>query len=99
MRSIPLVAVTVALALAAASASAQQYPIMDKIAAKVIAKYQNATCEQLWQEKQAGQGQPKSPEEQRAVKALQNDPQMAQAFFDKISGPIVTKMFQCGMIP
>jgi hypothetical protein len=99
MRSIPLVAVTVALALAAGSASAQQYPIMDKIAAKVIAKYQNATCEQLWQEKQAGQGQPKSPEEQRAVKALQNDPQMAQAFFDKIAGPIVTKMFQCGMIP
>lgn len=99
MRSIPLVAVTVALALAAGSASAQQYPIMDKIAAKVIAKYQNATCEQLWQEKQAGQGQPKSPEEQRAVQLLQNDPQMAQAFFAKVAGPIVTKMFQCGMIP
>jgi hypothetical protein len=99
MRSMSLVAVTVTLALAAGSASAQQYPIMDKIAAKVIAKYQNATCEQLWEEKQAGQGKPKSPEEQRVVQLLQDDPQMAQAFFAKVSGPIVTKMFQCGMIP
>jgi hypothetical protein len=87
------------LLIVAGSASAQQYPIMDKIAAKVIAKYQTSTCEQLWQEKQAGQGQQKSPEEQRAIAALKNDPQMAQAFFDKIAGPIVAKMFQCGMIP
>jgi hypothetical protein len=98
MRKISL-AVAASLALCATSASAQQYPIMNKIADKVIAKYQNATCEQLWQEKQAGQGQPKSPEEQKVIAALKNDPQMAQAFFDKISGPIVSKMFQCGMIP
>jgi hypothetical protein len=99
MRTLALVAVTATLALSAGSTSAQQYPIMDKVAAKLIAKYQNATCEQLWEEKQAGQGQPKSPEEQRAIQLLQNDPQMAQAFFAKVSGPIVTKMFQCGMIP
>lgn len=99
MRRTSFVAVTIALTLAAGSASAQQYPIMDKVAAKVIAKYQNATCEQLWEEKQAGQGQPKSPEEQKVIQLLQNDPQMAQAFFAKVSGPIVTKMFQCGMIP
>lgn len=98
-KSLVGVTITIALALAAGNAPAQPYPIMDKIAAKVIAKYQNATCEQLWQEKQAGQGQPKSAEEQRAIQALKNDPQMAQAFFDKIAGPIVTKMFQCGMIP
>jgi len=29
---------------------AQQYPILDKVAAKVIAKYQNSSCEQLYQQ-------------------------------------------------
>ena len=30
---------------------AQQYPMMDMVANKVIQKYQSSTCEQLWQEK------------------------------------------------
>ncbi len=30
--------------------NAQQYPIMDKVAAKVVQKYQSSTCEQLWQQ-------------------------------------------------
>ena len=45
------------------------------------------------------QGQPKPEMEQRAIKALQSDPQMRQAFFAKVSAPIVSKMFECGMIP
>ncbi len=84
----------VAAAIAAGIAYAQ-YPIMDAVANKVIQKYQNASCEQLWQQK----GQPKSAEEQRVIGFLQNDPQMRQAFFNKVSGPIVNKMFTCGMIP
>jgi hypothetical protein len=72
-----------------------QFPIMDRVADKVIQKYQSSSCEQLWQQK----GQPKSPEEQRVVSLLQGDPQMRQAFFNKVSGPIVNKMFECGMIP
>jgi len=76
-----------------------QYPIMDKVAEKVIQKYQTSTCQQLWQEKAQGQGKPKPEMEQRAVKALQSDPQMRQAFFNKVSAPIVNKMFECGMIP
>jgi len=72
-----------------------QYPIMDRVADKVIQKYQTASCEQLWQQK----GQPKSPEEERVVGFLKTDPQMRQAFFNKISAPIVNKMFECGMIP
>jgi hypothetical protein len=88
------------LALCLGSATqASNYPIVDKIAQKLIAKYQNATCEQLWQEKAQGQGQPKSAEEQRAIQILQGDPQMQQAFFSQVATPIVTKMFQCGMIP
>jgi hypothetical protein len=72
-----------------------QFPIMDKVADKVIQKYQTSTCEQLWQQK----SQPKSQEEQRIIGLLKNDPQMRTAFFNRISGPIVNKMFECGMIP
>jgi hypothetical protein len=72
-----------------------QFPIMDRVADKVIQKYQGMSCEQLWQQK----GQPKSEEEQRVIGFLKSDPQMRQAFFDKVSGPIVNKMFECGMIP
>jgi len=82
-----------------AGVSVAQFPIMDAVANKVIQKYQTSSCEQLWQEKAQKQGQPKPEMEQRAIKALQGDPQMRQAFFAKVSAPIVTKMFECGMIP
>jgi len=83
----------------AAGIAYAQFPIMDKVADKVIQKYQTSTCEQLWQEKAQGQGQPKPEMEQRAIQALKSDPQMRQAFFNKVSAPIVNKMFECGMIP
>jgi len=81
--------------LGIAAIAGGQGMIMDMVANKVIGKYQSASCEQLWQQK----GQPKSEEEQRAVNFLRNDPQARQAFFDKVAGPIVNKMFECGMIP
>jgi hypothetical protein len=74
-----------------------QYPVMDKIADKVIQKYQSSTCEQLWMKK--SQQVPPSPEEQRAVGILKNDPQMQVAFINKIAPSIANKMFDCGMIP
>jgi alpha-beta hydrolase superfamily lysophospholipase len=76
-----------------------QYPIMDRVADKVVQKYQNATCQQLWQERAAGQGRPKPPEEQRAVEFLRQDPAMRAAFLNKVAAPIANKMFECGMIP
>lgn len=87
------------VASVAASVAYAQYPIMDRVADKVIQKYRSSSCEQLWQERAQGKGQPKPEMEQRAIQALRNDPQMRQAFFAKISGPIVNKMFECGMIP
>jgi len=68
---------------------------MDMIATKVVTKYQTASCEQLWQQK----NEPKPQEEQRAVQFLKNDPQARTAFINKIAGPVVNKMFECGMIP
>ena len=85
----------VATALCAAGIAGGQGMIMDMVANKVIQKYQSASCEQLWQQK----GAPKSPEEQKAVQFLKSDPQARTAFLDKIAGPIVNKMFECGMIP
>ena len=93
-----LIIATFAAAFAAGIAYAQ-FPIMDRVADKVVQKYQTSTCEQLWQEKAQGQGQPKPEMEQRAIQALKGDPQMRQAFFNKVAGPIVNKMFECGMIP
>ena len=86
-------------ALIAAGVAYAQFPVMDMVADKVIQKYQSSTCEQLWQERAQGQGQPKPEMEQRAIQMLKQDPQMRQAFFNKISAPIVNKMFECGMIP
>ena len=74
---------------------AQQFPMLDAVAGKVVQKYQSSSCEQLWEKK----GQPKSPEEQRIVGMLKNDPAMRTEFINRVAAPIVNKMFECGMIP
>jgi hypothetical protein len=81
--------------LSAGAAAAQDFPIMNMIADKVIQKYQGMTCEQLWQQK----SQPKPPMEENVVRALKNDPQMRTEFINKVAPTIVNKMFECGMIP
>jgi len=75
----------------------QQYPIMDRVADKIIQKYQTSTCEQLWIKK--SEKTPPTPEEQKAIAFLKSDPQMRAAFISKIAPPIANKMFDCGMIP
>jgi hypothetical protein len=80
-----------------AKAEPQQYPIMDKLADKIIQKYQTSTCEQLWLKK--SEKTPPTPEEQKAITFLKSDPQMRAAFINKIAAPIANKMFECGMIP
>ena len=84
---------------AASPAAPQQYPIMDKVADKVIQKYQTSSCEQLWQERATSKSKPKSTQEAEAISILRNDPKMRAAFIDKIAAPIANKMFECGMIP
>jgi hypothetical protein len=79
----------------AGAATAQDTPILDMVANKVIDKYQNASCEQLWEQK----GQPKTAEQQQVIQMLQSDPQLRTKFIDKIAASIANKMFSCGMIP
>ena len=76
------------------SAYAQEL-IVDMIANKVIQKYQQSTCEQLWQQK----GQPKSPREQEIIQKLHANPGIRTEFINKIAAPIANKLFECGMIP
>jgi hypothetical protein len=90
---------TAAIALLCAAVNAQDYPIMDKIADKLINKYQTATCEQLWQERAQKGKAPKPQMEQEALQMLKSDAQMRAAFINKIAAPIASKMFECGMIP
>ena len=78
-----------------AFAGAQDFPIMDRVADKVVQKYENSSCEQLRHNK----GKPKSAMEQKAVQFLKSDPQMRTAFIDRVAAPIANKMFECGMIP
>jgi hypothetical protein len=81
-----------------ANAQAQeQYPILDKVAGKVIQQYQTSTCEQLWVKK--SQKAPPSAEEQKAIAFLKSNLQMRTIFINKVAAPIANKMFECGMIP
>ena len=90
----PLVAACAA-ALATGVVLAQQFPILDNVANKVVQKYQGMSCEQLWAQK----SQPKSAEEQRVIGLLKQDPAMRTEFMNRVAGPIANKMFECGMIP
>ena len=91
--------VTSAIALLCAAVSAQDYPVLDRIADKVVQKYQQSTCEQLWQERAQKDKAPKPQMEQEALQMLKSDPQMRSAFINKVAAPIANKMFECGMIP
>ena len=79
-----------------------QYPILDKLAQKVITKYQTTSCADLKAKKEA----PKPAEpgdqaqmKQKIVMMLHNDPKMRAHFLNMIAGPIANKMFECGMVP
>ena len=98
-RKILSIVVLAIAAAAIASARAQQFPVIDTFADRLIQKYQTSTCEQLWQERIQKQGQPKSPEEQHAIGMLQSNPQMRAAFINKVAAPIANKLFDCGLIP
>jgi hypothetical protein len=86
-------------ALFFAGVAIAQFPVLDAIADKVIQKYQQSTCEQLWQERAEKGKAPKPQMEQEALQMLKSDQQMRAAFINKVAAPIANKMFECGMIP
>lgn len=81
--------------------AAGQYPVADMVADKIIQKYQSSSCDELKAKKQqsaSGQEKPK-PMEEKVIQDLKSNPDMRKHFLDKIAGPIVNKMFECGMVP
>jgi hypothetical protein len=88
-----------ALYVPAGSTQQSEYPVMDKVAQKVIEKYQTSSCEDLKAKKE----QPADPKQdamkQRVIGMLKNDPKMREQFLNKVAAPIANKMFDCGMIP
>jgi len=84
---------------AGAACAQDHFPVADMIANNLTMKYQNSTCEQLWQERTEKQGKPKSPREQEMIQILRANPQMRAEFINKIAAPVVNKMFECAMIP
>ena len=91
-RSMTLIAV---LVLFAGFACAQDYPILNMVADRVIDKYRNATCEQVWQDKE----KPKGEMEKSLIQMLSENPQMRQVFIDKVAATVANKMFECGLVP
>jgi hypothetical protein len=80
-------------------ASAQQYPLMDKLADRVVQKYQSSSCQDLIAKKSQPQTGKREMMEEKAVDMLRKDPQMRTEFLNRVAGPIANKMFECGMIP
>jgi hypothetical protein len=92
-----LVVSPVLLMLAGGTYAQDQHPLLDMAANKVITKYQNATCQQLWEEK--ANKQPPTPQQQKIIAFLKSDPTMRTLFINKVAAPVANKMFDCGMIP
>ncbi len=88
---------SMSLTLAGEAQPQSQHPLMDKLAAKVIQKYQTSSCAQL--KLQKIEKQPPSEQDQKVIAFLKSDPELRAYFLNKVAGPIANKMFVCGMIP
>jgi hypothetical protein len=85
--------------LAGGALGEDNHPILDKIAAKVVQKYQTSSCAQLAAERaHKGAGQ-REEMEQKFVQLLHEDAQMRQEFLNRVAAPIANKLFECDLIP
>jgi hypothetical protein len=76
-----------------------EYPVLDRMAAKVVQKYQASSCQQLAAERAHPPGGQQAEVEQRVIRLLHEDAQMREAFLGRVAVPIANKLFECGMIP
>ncbi|WP_219904415.1 hypothetical protein [Aphanothece minutissima] len=72
-----------------------QSPVVNLVAKKVIDRYQKSSCDQLW----AARSERRGSQEQRVLDMLNDDPQLRQGFIDQVAGPVMNKLFACGMLP
>ena len=85
--------------LGIAGAQEERYPIMEKVAQKVIQKYQTSSCQELAMQKAHPPTGKIAAMEARAIEILRSDPQMRAEFINRVAPAIANKLFECGMIP
>lgn len=76
--------------------------VVDAIAQKTIQKFNNSSCQDLAASMAQGKQDPNSLKDQltaRFIQKLRQDPELTQEFFDQISTPVLTKLFECGLVP
>ena len=94
-----LLMVSVLLFSGVAIAQQGRYPIMEKLAQKVIHKYQTMSCQELAMQKAHPPEGKKAMVKSRIIELLRSDPQMRTEFINRVAPAIANKLFDCGMIP
>jgi hypothetical protein len=95
-----MIATTVSLMLLTLAAQgAAGYPIADALAAKLVQKYNSATCADLAADRAAPTSAQKDAMKDQVADALRGDPAMRADFVNKVAPTIVNKMIVCGFIP
>jgi len=94
-----LVMVSLLFFLGVAGAQEERFPIMERIAQKVIQKYETSSCQEIAMQKAHKPTGKKAAIEGRAIDLLRSDPEMRTEFINRVAPPIANKLFECGMIP
>ena len=87
------------MALAATGVLAQDHPLVDRLAEKVVQKYERSSCEQLAAQRGHRPTGEQAEMEERAVRLMHEDPQIRREFIGRVAAPIANKLFECGLIP
>jgi hypothetical protein len=88
-----------AICLGTTRIHAQQYPMLDQLASRVVQKYQTSSCQELAARRARPPSGQRAAMEERAVRMLHEDPGMRQEFLNRVAAPIANKLFECGLIP
>jgi hypothetical protein len=100
MRSFAMITLAAACTvLFAASAPAQDYVFVDRLADRVVQKYTYASCQDLADERRHRPTGERAETEQRAIRSMQNNPQLRRQFIDRVAAPVANRLFECGFIP
>lgn len=76
--------------------------VVNAIAQKTIQKFSTSSCQDLATSMAQGKQDPNTLKDQltaRFILKLRQDPQLTQQFFDQIATPVLTKLFECGLVP
>ena len=82
-----------------AAAQAGKYPMIDRVAAAIVQKYQTSSCQQLAAERAAPPSAQKQAMKAKIGQKLQSDAAMRAALVSQIAAPVVDKMIACGFEP